>query len=265
MINITNVKDINKLYRKTLLDCLSCLIFFTILPIKIKPNKLSKNIYTLPYISLFIGIIIIVPALLISLFNPGDIILASIITVSSVLITGCLHEDGLADFMDSFGSNDKKRKIQIMNDSAIGAYGTISIVISILLRLILINHLLSMLVFSEVAIIIICVSILSRSSMLYILATLPPLKGSGLGKEANQINADNIKFIYIISAVLVGILSISFLGFNVFLVSIVTVIVSTLAITSMAWKKLGGQTGDVCGASQQISEILIYLSISLVL
>ena len=265
MINITNVKDINKLYKKPVSDCLSCLIFFTILPIKIKPTKLSKNIYTLPIISLIIGIIITIPASLISLFNPEKIILACIITITSILITGCLHEDGLADFMDSFGSNDKKKKLQIMNDSAIGTYGTISIVLSIILRLILINYLLVTLLLSEVVIIIICASILSRSSMLYILATLPPLKGSGLGREANQINDDNIKFIYIGSVILVGILSIIFLGFNVFLVSIATVIVSSLAITSLAWKKLGGQTGDVCGASQQISEILIYLAISLVL
>ena len=41
----------------------------------------------------------------------------------SSLITGCLHEDGLADFCDSYGGNTKKKKLEIMGDSSIGAYG----------------------------------------------------------------------------------------------------------------------------------------------
>ena len=90
------------------------------------------------------------------------------IIVMSSLVTGCLHEDGLADFCDSYGGNTKKRKLEIMDDSRIGSYGVISVNLSLLTRFMSIYYLFSILGTIEVLLIIISVAILSRTSMLYL-------------------------------------------------------------------------------------------------
>src|SRR5262249_36741698 len=52
----------------------------------------------------------------------------------SLVVTGCLHEDGLADLADSFGARARERKLEIMRDSKIGTYGVCALFMSLLLR-----------------------------------------------------------------------------------------------------------------------------------
>ena len=143
MLKHFNLKEINIIYKDIILDFLSCLIFFTIIPLKIKPKKLEGTVYTLPLVGFTIGILVSIPVLLVSLFTQIDIVNSLLIIILSCILTGCLHEDGLADCSDAFGGNNQKRRLEIMNDSNIGTYGSMAIIFSILTRVMLISELFS--------------------------------------------------------------------------------------------------------------------------
>ena len=265
MIKHFNLKDINIFFKNIIPDTLSGLIFFSLLPIKNGSKDLSQIVYTIPFIGLILGSIITFPVFLISLFRDIDIINSIIIIIMSSLITGCLHEDGLADFCDSYGGNTKKRKLEIMGDSSIGAYGVISVNLSLLTRFISIYYLFSILGTIDVLFIIISVAILSRTSMLYILTTLPPAKKTGLGSAAHQKNISSTYIAFGVSALITFLTICIFIGYKIYFVSIFAAVFSTLLVSYLAWKAIKGQTGDVCGSSQQFSEIMIYLSICVVI
>src|SRR5205823_1129594 len=59
---------------------------------------------------------------------------AGLVLAATLAVTGCLHEDGLADTADGFGGRDRVRKLEIMRDSRIGTYGVCALVLSLLLR-----------------------------------------------------------------------------------------------------------------------------------
>src|SRR5690606_40192087 len=60
---------------------------------------------------------------------------AALALAAAMLMTGCLHEDGLSDVADGIGGGStRERKLEIMRDSRIGSYGTAALVISLLLR-----------------------------------------------------------------------------------------------------------------------------------
>ena len=60
---------------------------------------------------------------------------AALALAAAMLATGCLHEDGLSDVADGFGGGKtRERKLEIMRDSRIGAYGAAALVMSVLIR-----------------------------------------------------------------------------------------------------------------------------------
>ena len=258
MIKHFNLKDINIFFKNIIPDTLSGLIFFSLLPVKNGSKDLSQIVYTIPFIGLILGSIITFPVFLISLFRDIDIINSIIIIIMSSLITGCLHEDGLADFCDSYGGNTKKRKLEIMGDSSIGAYGVISVNLSLLTRFISIYYLFSILGTIDVLLIIVSVAILSRTSMLYVLTTLPPAKKTGLGSAAHQKNISSTYIAFGVSALITFLTICIFIGYKIYFVSIFAAVFSTLLVSYLACRAIKGQTGDVCGSSQQFSEIMIY-------
>ena len=124
---------------------LAAFIFFTRLPfwrIKEVPAKYFKRI--VPYWPLAgwltggitVGVLWIAAQIL-------PISIAWVLAIlSRLLITGCLHEDGLADFFDGFGGGTtKERTLAIMKDSQIGSYGVIGLIVYFLLLFLLLENL----------------------------------------------------------------------------------------------------------------------------
>jgi adenosylcobinamide-GDP ribazoletransferase len=251
-------------YKKDILHLLS---FFTIIPIKSNTKtKLSKSLYALPLVSLIIGVIAAIPLLTLSLINMPNLIISIITIFTLILVTGALHEDGIADFMDSFGgAKSKNKKIEILSDSNIGSYGTIALILSILTRIIALYLILESSGILSAISALLAVSVLSRTSMLHILATLPAVKKSGLGHSATMPEKNILIFSYSLSILIISLLTIPAFGFLGLFFVISSGILASLLVTSIAFKHLGGQTGDVCGSVQQISEILIYLSLLIII
>ena len=119
-----------------------------------------------------------------------------------ILVTGGLHEDGLADSCDGiFGGKNIKSRLSIMTDSNIGTYGVLSLIIIFSLRVFILSEF-------EVNlsgfISFISIAATSRLSMLFILFYLPPAKKSGLGFNAKIKNYKSLVIACIISFLLLA-------------------------------------------------------------
>jgi adenosylcobinamide-GDP ribazoletransferase len=160
-----------------------------------------------------------------------------------VLTTGALHQDGLADFADGmWGGHDKARRLEIMRDSQIGSYGVLALILCCALWIAALAQLAG-----SIGIVgFLAVGVLSRLAMTACLATMPAARNDGLGATAKGKPVWALHFLFGLGALLA-------LGSNGIPV-LATVGIVSLIVAQIARRRIGGQTGDVLGAVQFISE-----------
>ncbi|PRY24981.1 cobalamin-5'-phosphate synthase [Aliiruegeria haliotis] len=183
--------------------------------------------------------------LLLWLGLPGSLA-AGIALGAQIVMTGAMHEDGLADAADGlWGGWDKERRLEIMKDSRIGTYGVIALVLSVGLRwsalTALADHLLPAMLVA---------ALLSRAVMLFVMAALPNARDGGLSKSIGRPDLMTAT----IGAGLAFAVSLAIVGTTGLPLALVTLL-AALACAAIAQTKIGGQTGDILGATQQISAI----------
>ena len=182
----------------------------------------------------------------------------------TALMTGALHEDGLADTADGFGSGrDKARMLEIMKDSRIGSYGTIAMVLSFALRATALASLIITLPGKTAAACLIAALVTSRALMVWHWQSLPAAKTSGIAVNAGQ-PVESERNIALAAGLLLFILfTLHALPlFEIALVLAVAVIAAML-FGRLCVRKIGGHTGDTIGACQQITEIVILVALAL--
>jgi adenosylcobinamide-GDP ribazoletransferase len=177
-------------------------------------------------------------------------LLAAILGVAAmVLLTGALHEDGLADVADGFGGAFAREiKLQIMRDSRIGTYGVVALILVLGARLAVIEALQEPLAALAA---IIAAAVLSRTAMVWLMATLPPARPDGLGADAGRPSAATATAASLIAVAL----AMAALGPLGGLIASVAVAVVAGFFGAQAMRQIGGATGDVLGATQQLTEI----------
>ncbi|WP_424939814.1 adenosylcobinamide-GDP ribazoletransferase [Aliiroseovarius sp. S253] len=174
---------------------------------------------------------------------------ACLALLGQIMVTGALHEDGLADVADGFwGGYDRDRRLEIMKDSRIGAYGVIALILSLGLRASAVAVLLAN---PGVLSALVVIAVSSRLPMVLLMASLPNARGSGL---ASQVGRPRAVTAWMASGVTVLIVLIAMP--SALLPLLVCIGLGSIALAALAKEKVGGQTGDVLGASQQISEII---------
>ena len=183
---------------------------------------------------------------------------AGLALASLVIMTGAMHEDGLADSTDGlWGGWDKDRRLAIMKDSHIGAYGVIALVLSLGLRwhaiTIAIDH--GMLWPALIA-----TSMLSRAAMVPLMARLPHARDTGLSHSVGRPTHTTAHIAEAI-AIVATLIAFQFIG----LWLIAAAVLAAIACALVAKSKIGGQTGDILGATQQVTDIAILLTIAAIL
>jgi adenosylcobinamide-GDP ribazoletransferase len=174
------------------------------------------------------------------------------------LLTGGLHEDGLADVADGFGGGlSRERKLEIMKDSRLGAYGAIALVLSFGLR----ASALAALAPSGGLLALIAAGALSRCACLAPLALLPPARGNGAGRAAGG-QADALPAACLLTLPFAFLPALFGGDLSASLVALVAAGGAVLGLCALARSQIGGQTGDVAGAAQQIAEIVALLVFS---
>lgn len=170
----------------------------------------------------------------------------------AALLTGALHEDGLADFADGCGSTDRARALEIMRDSRIGSYGVVALMLSFGLR----ASALAALAPAAGLAALVGAAALSRAGMAAGLALLPPARADGLGRAAGRASAGQAGAAALIGAALLfwpAGLS------GAWVAALAACAAAQLVVAHNARRRLGGQTGDVLGCMQQVGEIAVLL------
>jgi adenosylcobinamide-GDP ribazoletransferase len=173
------------------------------------------------------------------------------------LVTGALHHDGLADYADGMGGGrDRAHVLEIMRDSRIGSYGVLALVLVLALMA---SALASFPAGAPLAVFLFAATG-SRLSMTLVLALLPPARPDGLGQSAA--GARGWGWLWPGALVLV------LLGLGLGLAALVALVVMGLAAflaARVAMARVGGQTGDVLGAVQMLSEMAALLVLAAML
>ncbi len=239
-------------------DVLIAMVLLTRIPLPTLPpqafERQSNSAWSFPLVGGLIVLPLCVLASLLMTLGFSAEITAGLILAHQMLLTGAMHEDGLADTADGFwGGFTKERRLEIMKDSQIGSYGVLALVLCVGLRWLSYAAILQTLGVWG----LIPVAILSRAAMPFLMWHLPHARTSGLSQSVGRVDGK-----YCIAAILLsGAISGMFLPLTTVLAAAGAVSLVTLGLGALAKRKIGGQTGDVLGASQQIAEIAVLLTL----
>ena len=179
---------------------------------------------------------------------------AGLVIGVQVIVTGAMHEDGLADSADGlWGGWDQARRLEIMKDSHIGTYGVLALILSVGLRWAALQLLISL---GQLWPAVILTAMLSRLPMVALMHALPPARAGGLSRSVGTPPRATLVLACAIA-----------LGATLLLVGPWALpLVLTLGGVSLGWAaiamaKIGGQTGDILGAAQQLAEITVLLTL----
>ncbi|MDO9152571.1 MAG: adenosylcobinamide-GDP ribazoletransferase, partial [Paludibacter sp.] len=185
------------------------------------------------------------------------IILAFVIRI---LLTGGFHEDGLGDFFDGFGGGKTKSDIlRIMKDSHVGSYALIGMIFYYLL---LINTLLA-LPKETIAVVIFVADPVAKLLTATMMNFLPYARTERESKSKTLY--DKLTPTRLLFASFFGLLPLCLLLNQTLWLSVIAPICVTFFMFIYVKKKIGGYTGDICGATALLSELSFYLSIYLII
>ena len=232
--------------------------FLTRLPFQLKGDlqtqALARSSHYFPLIGLVVGAISGAVLMLAAELNLHSLAGAFLAITAGALITGALHEDGLADVVDGFGGgHTKEDKLRIMRDSHIGTYGVLALILSVGLRASILAGLLGP---GMAAATLVGASVLSRSLLPGMMHLMLRSRTDGLAAGAGRptFQAATISFC------LGSLIAWPFLGGGAAIVAIICALISALIMAFIAHQQISGYTGDVLGATQQITEIAILMT-----
>ena len=168
-----------------------------------------------------------------------------------LLLTGALHEDGLADLLDGFGGGrDRTRKLEIMRDSRIGGYGALALLLSSLVRVAAVA---ALTVPTRVLVALIVSGALSRGAIVLLLMLLPPARADGVAASLHPLPRRPALLAGCVAIALDAVL----LRPASSLPAALAAVVASLILAAVSHRQIGGQTGDVLGAGAVLAECAV--------
>jgi adenosylcobinamide-GDP ribazoletransferase len=181
-----------------------------------------------------------------------------------VWLTGALHEDGLADLADGFGGGrTRERKLEIMRDSRIGAYGMLTLAVTIVAKITALAAIAAVDIGAAVGALI-AAATWSRSMFAPTMRWLPPARDDGLGALAGTPNEGGTWKGLALGALLAALVLITPAGGGVLIVLIAGGL-GAFAVGWLALRQIDGYTGDVLGGVQQAAEATVLIAASAVI
>ena len=170
--------------------------------------------------------------------------------VATALFTGAMHEDGLADTADGLGGTTREQRLEIMRDSRVGTFGVSALALSFLLRWSALAQIGELADIRSVVIALIVAHGVSRAVLPAFMYLVPPARTEGLSTSAGQPPAQSVAI-----ALGLGILCLLLaFGPRLAMITLLILALAALLLARLAFRQIGGQTGDVIGALQQIAE-----------
>ena len=229
--------------------------FLTVLPIKLKTmpsaQQNGQSLLFYPVVGLLIGLVLFG----FSLFSVklSTLLIASIILVLWIWLTGGLHLDGLADTSDAWvgGFGDPERTLKIMKDPACGPIGVLSLIVGCLLKF----AALYVLIEQHLNVFLILIPAIGRSIALFLFLTTVYVRAKGLGSSiSDSIPKRAIWMVFVITSSLL--LVFKWLG----LIALVCFLSLAFYLRRLFIQRIGGITGDTIGAAIELVEMSVLLS-----
>ena len=239
-------------------DLAVALAFYTRLPIR--PQKpvdgaaLARASWCLPIVGALIGVIAGFAYWVSVRLNMPQLVAATIAVATSMMLTGCLHENGLANTADGFGGGTTPaRALDIMRERRIGAIGACALIVSFALRVGAITDLPKA---GLVAWALIGAHTMARAGLPLFMRLVPPSGPDELAAQTVTPPPDRAWASLVIGAVILWIA----LGFTAALVAIVFMLLGNAVVALVSHRKVGGQTSDVLGAVEQAGECIVLMT-----
>jgi adenosylcobinamide-GDP ribazoletransferase len=228
----------------------------TVLPLgpstPVGDGDIARAGWTLPVAGLLIGLLSAAMYAIAHAFGltPGPA--AMLALASAIIVTGALHEDGLADTADGLGGGTRARKLEIMRDSRIGSFGVCALILSLGLRW---SALAAIAAPGSVLIALLLAHVAGRAGMPLFMALVPPARTDGLSAGAGRPAGPNAAIALGLGAIT---LAVGF-GPGKAILAVILLAFIGLLIAWLAIRQLGGQTGDILGCYEQVAETAILL------
>ena len=222
-----------------------------------EPDWLPRAAKYFPLVGLLIGAFL--AAMLLAASQVWSGVAPALLAVTAgVLLTGAFHEDGLADSADSLGGQTPERRLTIMKDSRIGSYGTLALIASFALR---VAALASMPPWIAAAALVAahaggrCAGVLLINTVPYVAERVGKIVQSGDPLRRHEV---------LLACVfaLLGFAPLLAMAWPAGVTAALAGIVVAVMAARLAMRLLGGYTGDVAGAIEQLFEVAVLLAVA---
>jgi adenosylcobinamide-GDP ribazoletransferase len=216
------------------------------------PDRLARAQRAFPLVGVLIGLIVGIANRCLLAMDIPALAAAALALGASAALTGAMHEDGLADVGDGFGGGrDRATKLSIMRDSRLGTYGMMVLLVGFSARM----SALAILPATTIIPALVVAHALARAAIPVLAANMPFARDDGLGKSAGRPGRADV-----ITAVMIAlVIALLCLPAKTAVLAVVVTAAGATAIAVLAWRQIGGVTGDVYGATEQVAETAVLL------
>lgn len=186
----------------------------------------------------------------------GPAVAALLAVGATALLTGALHEDGLADFADGCGGGrDRAQRLAIMRDSRIGTFGVLALGLTTALRVAALAMLAAPYL---VALSLVAAHAVARAAVPLAMTRMDPARGDGLAADAGKPDPRTLA----VALALAVVLALGLLGGVAGTAALLAAGMAALSVAMLARRLVGGYTGDVLGAVEQAAETAILVTLA---
>lgn len=243
---------------------LLALQFFSVIPVKkqlpMENAHITSMYATLPLLGVLFGSALAgVTWILRDTTDVSSLLLGFVVVAVGLIVTGGLHMDGLADTGDAYFSyQDRKKRLAIMGDPRIGAFGTMVLLLAIVGKIILVSE-----TIHDVSLLwILLIPVFSRIGLLALFSSTKPAKPDGIATFFQQrANHKKLRLVAIAAALVSSVLLVSSTATTIVFVVIGGVILASWLYRAWCLRNFGGVTGDLFGAYVEGVEILLWMSL----
>ncbi len=237
-------------------DVLAAAGFLTRVPVPYRnaPPDLARAYRAFPLVGAAIGAAVGALDLVLLRIGLPAIAAAALALGAGALLTGALHEDGLADVADGFGGgSDKAVKLEVMRDSRLGTYGVLTLLTAFVAK----AAALSALARTDVILAMIVTHALARAPLAVLAATMPYAR-EGLAASAGRPDSR----VALIACVVAAVIALLALPAGSAMMAAIVAAAAAACVAALAQRQIGGQTGDVLGAAEQVCEVAILVMLA---
>ena len=232
--------------------------FLTIIPTSTANlETIAKYMYLFPVVGIAIGLIVGGFAFGLSFIGLEPLIVGLLVVAAIALITGIHHTDGLADFADGLmAKGTKEKKLQAMKDLSVGSAGIVTVVLYIVGMIIALSFMEGYFLFQAILV----SEIMAKFSMV-LMASAGQSAALGSNSPFMQLMKDKKKFVASIALTIIPLVIVAgSTGMIIFAAGVIL----TLFLVGISTRSFGGITGDVLGASNELtrlSSLLIFVTL----